>query len=212
MTDPTCTCEELFDADDPFEVTRFEVAPRAGGGWTAWGVALGRLLGRLAQGPTQCVSAAQGPGGRYVQWMIGHGRAYVEVSSNHFLMGHHRLTGSDERHLGLLGFSRVDEEANWSREIDLVGYGATSRLGVLLTHLVEDVALFDPLRPVTIEQFLAARPCGWCAQGGLDQPAERDRLDGERIDGPHEGPSDSMTTGADPTCEQGNLLTPRSYG
>lgn len=147
---------------DEVEVIRFDVAPRAGGGWGAWGVALGRLLARLADGPTQCVIASQDADGRYVQWMIGHRWAYVEVSSNHHLRGLHRLGTTEERQLRNLGFRRHEETSNWSLEIDLRGPREPARLAVLLTHLAEDVALFDQRRRVTIEQFLAAQPCAAC--------------------------------------------------
>lgn len=188
-TDVICTCAELTRPDGEIGADRFVVAPLAGGGWTAWGVALARLLGRLADGPTQCVIASQHPGGRYVQWMIGHRWAYVEVSSNHYLTGDHRLGSSEERHLRSLGFRCAHDEANWSLEIELDGRSATGRLGTLLTHLSEDIALFDPRRPITIEQFLAAHPCEVCTRRGHER-ADETTADGRTL-GPTEERDDT---------------------
>lgn len=173
-----CTCP---DADTTIggvpAVQRFEVAPVAGGGWDAWSTALHRLLQRLTSGPTQCVVVSQGADGRYVQWMIGHDRVHVEVSSNHYLTGTHRLAAVEEQHLWRLGFRWVtpDDDTggplNWVLEIDLHDHLASARLAAMLTHLAEDVVLFDPRRPITIEQFLATHPCAWCTWGDPDDRA-----------------------------------------
>lgn len=186
-----CTCPTL---PTDREVRRFDVAPLAGGGWDAWAVALQRLLVRLVDGLTHCVIVSQGCGGRYVQWMIGHRRAHLEVSSNHYLDVHHQLTIGDERHLRTLGFSdprgadrssgareleqpgddrpvEVDEDddarwpRNWLLDLDLGDDSAIARMAGLVEHLVEDIALFDPRRSVTVEQFLAEHPCAHCSWG-----------------------------------------------
>lgn len=193
----SCTCPAQSDQREVGRIHRFDVAPQAGGGWDAWGVALRRLLSRLVDGPTQCVIVSQGAPGRYVQWMIGHRRAHLEVSSNHYLAAPYRLSTTEERHLRTLGFDdphRTDRPVvldapdapdehddpetaadgadsrwprNWLLDLDLTEPRQLSRLSTLVSHLVEEVALFDPRRTVTIEQFLADHPCEHCSWGSV---------------------------------------------
>jgi hypothetical protein len=165
----TCTCE----TDEPRTRTNtFEVAPAAGGGWGAWAAASRRLVERLATGPTHCVVITPDPNQRYVQFLIGHGRIRLEMSSNHYLLGDFRLSGAEERYLAGLGFSLDDQDEhddehddddprfpqNWhvTEPVD------PARTSAIVVHLLEEVAGFDPRWPITVAQFGADRPCPAC--------------------------------------------------
>lgn len=151
----------------------FAIAPARGGGWSAWAEAFTRLLDRLAGQPAHCVIVTQDPNQRYVQLMVGHGHAHVEVSSNHYLMGDFRLDESEERLLEAIGFEPpaavddgVDGEPamplNWWHDEEHLD--AETVAGLVLTVLTA-LAGFDPHRPVAVTVFGADHPCGACFWG-----------------------------------------------
>ncbi|MFP5488001.1 MAG: TY-Chap domain-containing protein [Acidimicrobiia bacterium] len=162
----SCTCEvdRLLTRDD-----EFAIAPARGGGWSAWAEAFTRLLDRLASQAAHCVIVTQDPNQRYVQLIIGHGHAHVEVSSNHYLMGEFRLDEREERLLEAIGFAppaAVDGEAtmplNWWRNEE--HFDAEMVAGLVLTVLTA-LTGFDPHRPVAVTVFGADRPCAACFWG-----------------------------------------------
>ncbi len=164
-----CTCGALADR---LERATFDVAPSAGGGWEAWRVALGRLIGRLGAGPTHCVVVTQDPNQRYVQFLLGHGRVHAEVSSNNYLIGDFRLTPAEERHLRDLGFDIDPDDDhderfphNWVRIVDLRRPDDAAAVAAVMSHLVEVIALFDDRHPVRVDLFGADHPCEPCTWG-----------------------------------------------
>lgn len=161
-----CTCE----VERLRTVTRrFEVAPSAGGGTTAWDAALGRLLARLVLEPVHCIVITQDPFPRYAQLMIGHGRAIVEASGNAYLRGDFRLGRSEELALQMLGLAApgthddgVDRPSNWRREEAVAD---PFELAHLVGTVLHDVMGLDVRAPITIEVFGAEWPCAACAWG-----------------------------------------------
>ena len=105
MTETTSACNCLAERSRTETVT-YSIAPRAGGGWAAWGAALTALLVRLTAAPTHCAIIDQRPNERYLQLMLGHGHARIEASGNGYLTGDFRLGESEERVLAGLGFRR----------------------------------------------------------------------------------------------------------
>lgn len=169
-TDPTCHC--LTDAHETYAAT-FDVAPGAGGGWVAWGVALARLLANLVARPTHCVVITQEPDQRYAQMMVGHGRAVVEVSSNHYLFGDFALSAAECAHLELLGFEppgdpdRAEETGehgpwNWRLELDPAD---GRQLADLVVHVLVAVVGFSDRHPISVQVFGADHPCRPCSWG-----------------------------------------------
>jgi len=180
-----CTCH--VDTERTQHGT-FDVAPAAGGGWGAWNVASRRLVERLAPDATHCVVITQDPNQRYVQFLIGHGRIRLEVSSNHYLQGDFRLSGSEERYLADLGFTLDDDEpldtsedetaegetaegeivdrtwdhTRFPRNWHLTGPVDPARTAAIVTHLLEELGGFDPRWPITVAQFGADHPCRAC--------------------------------------------------
>jgi hypothetical protein len=160
-----CTCDAARDRT--LDQQRFEVAPAPGGGWVAWAVSFGRLLARLIDLPTHCVVVTQRPNQRYVQVMLGDGRAHLEASGNEFLEGDFRLGETEHEHLHALGFDAPDEGAPdsvpnwWMDHPDADPFAVAD----LLTHTMVAVMGFDDGWPVTIELFGADQPCAVCAWG-----------------------------------------------
>lgn len=157
-----CTC----DADRlRTRSQEFVIAPARGGGWSAWAEAFARLIERLAAQPAHCVVITQEPNQRYVQLMVGHGHAHLEVSSNHYLMGDFRLDEREERTIAALGFEppdTVDESLmplNWWRDDEHADPEAIA--GLVLT-LLTALAGFDERYPVTVDVFGAEHPCPTC--------------------------------------------------
>lgn len=173
MSETTTVFEEADECRCEVERTRtlpqhrFEVAPSAGGGWVAWGIAVGRLFARLITLPTHCIVITQEPNQRYVQAMIGDGHAHLEASSNHYLIGDFRLGEREVEHLHALGFCSPDDTKpgwppNWWMDCPDADPFA---LADLLTHTMAGVMCFDDSWPVTIEVFGAEHPCAYCAWG-----------------------------------------------
>lgn len=118
---PECsTCRQLrFEGPDEH---CFVVAPADGGGWEMWSAALLRLLQRIGHQPTRAIIISQPVvNDRYVQALIGHGIAHVEVGSNVYLTGESRLSVHHEELLTLLGWLSPESDidapgempANW---------------------------------------------------------------------------------------------------
>jgi hypothetical protein len=143
----------------------FDVAPDAGGGWTAWALAFGRLLDRLADEATHCVVITQEPNERYAQLMLGHGRVHIEASSNEYLTGDFRLSRAEENELRTLGFSPPDEvidgfPVNWWIERP---FTTGSLVAELVATTLVAVMAFDGREPVHVNVFGADHPCVSCA-------------------------------------------------
>jgi hypothetical protein len=105
--------------------------------------------------------------GRYVQLLIGHGRALVEASSNDYLLDESRLTADHEELLGLLGWqwegTDADEPdgepANWT--LPEVRADSPDLVEILLATIV-GVFGFDEHTPVQVRTFMVDDPCRDC--------------------------------------------------
>ena len=165
ITQPADTCRCAVEVTRT-ETRTYSVAPRDGGGWSAWTAALTRLLTRLATGPAHCVVVTQEPNQRYVQLMLGHGHAHLEASSNAYLEGDFRLGESEEQMLTTLGFEHPDTlgddrglPENWWSDHDVAD---PERIARTVTTALLGVMGFDECWPVTISVFGADSPCEAC--------------------------------------------------
>ena len=158
-TGSTCTCG--FERDGAAPRT-FEVAPDSGGGWTSWAVALGRLLTRLVDRPTQYVVITQEHNQRYVQLALGHGNVRVEATSNIYLKGDFRLSAAEEERLGALGFRSpwddveledAEPENWWFEELSVGGDARPVLIAERVVSTMTTVSAFDSRYPVTITMF-----------------------------------------------------------
>jgi hypothetical protein len=102
--------------------------------------------------------------GRYVQLLVGHGFARIEVTGNAYLEGVDRLDADDVVFLESIGFHRPDEHVdrpfNWWR-VDSVPDADV--LADTVTDLVRAASLFEDRQPVLVEVFGADAPCAACA-------------------------------------------------
>lgn len=175
MQHPFVTMDSVIDSPDlacscavDRERTRYEqfrVVPSRGGGWTTWAEAFARLVDRLAALPAHCLIVQQEPNQHYVQMMVGHGHAHIEVSSNHYLIGDFRLDAREESALAALGFAKPDPAGesewplNWWRNDEYADGEAIA--GCVLAVLTTAVG-FDERAPVTVDVFGADNPCESC--------------------------------------------------
>jgi hypothetical protein len=147
----------------------FRVTPNAGGGWPAWRGSFRRFALAHVGGPSHCLVITQDPNQRYVQLILGHGGARVEVSSNFYLSGVYRLDRADEALLVRLGFrprQELDPDEDRPKNWWLERHSADPVwLAGLVTEAVSRVAAFDPRQPVALEQFGKDRPCRICTWG-----------------------------------------------
>lgn len=101
---------------------------------------------------------------RYVELLIGHGKAYVEASSNGYLLGEHRLSAADEELLVAIGWiapkTDVDDPerfaANWTLPLVVGDWDA---LVEVLLAAITCVFGFDEQVPVEMRSFPADHPC-----------------------------------------------------
>lgn len=165
ITEPSnaCRCEVEVART---ETRTYSVAPRDGGGWSAWTAALTRLLTRMATGPAHCVVITQEPNQRYVQLMLGHGHAHLEASSNTYLEGDFRLGETEKQTLATLGFEHPgtlgdDRELpeNWWSDHDVAD---PVWIAQTVTTALLGVMGFDERWPVAIAVFGADSPCEAC--------------------------------------------------
>lgn len=170
MTEASSACDCLAERSRTETVT-YSLAPRAGGGWAAWGAALTALIVRLTAAPTHCAIIDQRPNERYLQLMLGHGHARLEASGNGYLTGDFRLGESEERVLAGLGFRRpstADSEddlpENWSIDQPAAD---PAQLAQLVTATASSVMAFDNRWPITIDVFGADAPCEACCWAGV---------------------------------------------
>jgi hypothetical protein len=154
----------------------YSLTPDAGGGWPAWRGSFRRFAAAQIDGPSHCLVITQDPNQRYVQLIMGHGAARVEVASNFYLRGIYRLDRSDEALLTCLGFRPrqeldpgEDRPKNWWLERHPAN---PEWLAGLVTEAVSRVAAFDPRQPVTLEQFGKDDPCRVCTWGDPDWSPE----------------------------------------
>lgn len=162
------TCWQLrFEAPDPH---RYVIVPSEDGGWKGWAGWVASLLRRVGDDPLQVFIAHQPQSGdRYLQGLIGHGLAWVEVSSNHYLTGASLLTAADEDRLLMLGWRRpspVNVERgltnNWWQPLV---HGTWPQLACLLATTAAMALRFSEHQPVELETFAADHPCRACAWG-----------------------------------------------
>ena len=144
----------------------YSVAPATGGGWPAWTAALVRMLTRMIDEPTHCITITQEPNERYVQLMVGHGHACVEASSNTYLTGDFRLGPSEEAVLRSFGFRHPDAldprdsvPRNWWFDEN---HADPILIAETLTATMIGVMCFDERWPITINLFGADTPCAAC--------------------------------------------------
>jgi len=173
--DPATHCSDDRDQSCPVCVqlrkhapapTHPSIVPARIGGWVAWSATLVGLLHDIAKEPTRVVIIEQPHRNeRYVQMLIGHGRAHVEASSNEFLSGTSALSGVDERLLALLGWNAPHTGAgtpspNWS--LPLVE-GDWQNLVETITATVVGIFGFSEQLPVEFSIFGADHPCSECS-------------------------------------------------
>jgi hypothetical protein len=170
-------CDDCRGEQLRTKIRMYSVSPNAGGGWPAWRGSFRRFAVAHLGRPSHCLVITQDPNQRYVQLIVGHGGARVEVSSNFYLRGIYRLDRSDEALLARLGFRPrqeldpdEDRPKNWWLERHSAG---PEWLAVLVTEAVSRVVAFDPRQPVTVEQFGKDRPCRICTWGDPDWSPER---------------------------------------
>lgn len=167
LEDQELACACLIDRGRT-RTERFMIAPSRGGGWSAWAEAFTRLIDRLASLPAHCVVVTQDPNQRYVQLMVGHGRAHIEVSSNEYLLGDFRLDPGEEAFIETLGFERPDPVSNagwplnWWRNERPADSEAIAGLVLVASTTVLG---FDDRHEITIDVFGADHPCDACAWG-----------------------------------------------
>ncbi len=167
-TDTCSTCWYL-SMESP-EPRRYAMAPSRSGGWKGWAMGLANLFRRIGDDPLQ-VFIVQQPevSDRYLQGLIGHGLAWVEVSSNHYLTGSSRLTVANERQLLALGWQPPSPANvarglpnNWWRPIV---NGEWPQLACLLATTAATAVEFSEHELVELKTFTAANPCRACAWG-----------------------------------------------
>lgn len=164
--DGQCAC----DLDREFTGAAAFVDPLDGHGWFGWGFALGELFRRLLAGPTHVVIVDQPQrNGRYVQLLVGHGSARIEVAGNEYLEGDDVLDDDAHRFLRAIDFRPPpdggDDDAdgaehhNWWR-VD------SEPTAWELAQLVVDIARagleFVDDVPIHLRFFGAESPCVRC--------------------------------------------------
>ena len=161
------TCRQLrFEGADEH---CFVVSPGDGGGWEMWSAALLRLLRRIGHQPTRAIIISQPVvNDRYVQALIGHGVAHVEVGSNVYLTGGSRLSADHEELLSLLGWLRPESDTDASAEMPanwhlrLVDGDWRYVAEMLVSTMVGTLGFVEQL-PVQVRSFGADSPCRECS-------------------------------------------------
>lgn len=163
----SCALCDKLRGERPARVV-YARAPRLGGGWPEWAVAVEGMLRAIGHGPTNVVLITQDVlTQRYVQLLIGHGVAHAEASSNAYLRGSSRLAADQERLLGLLGWSaptrRIDRPGDMPTNWALPPFeGAWDELVEVLLATIVGVFGFNENVPVIVTTFMADHPCPAC--------------------------------------------------